>query len=173
MLNVNFSMNWDVSRILTPQLLLLILEGNSAKGASAWSEIGSLIYLRHLSWLKAAHNLNFFLKRPVLLHACSDLPSNLSTMPQFSQCVSISIGFRIHDFKLNHNIGICSVDKFNQIQLSSFFRQNFPFHLNENLVNYWNISVQAETLTYFKRKQLLAIHNFILWSFNFLSLIFH
>ena len=67
-----------------PQMIKLLLDGNSESGAHVWSGTGNLICLRHLLRFTAVGSLCFFLqKTPAFLHrfpTCSELPSDISIM---------------------------------------------------------------------------------------------
>ena len=67
--------------------MVIILDCNSGINAHVvWSEIGNLIWLRHVFKSRAVANLNFSCKYLFsLTHAqCTlELPSNISTIPTF------------------------------------------------------------------------------------------
>ena len=58
-------------------------DGNSEKGAHVWSDLGSLICLRHLFRSRAVTDMTSFHIRLIFHHTCTifpELPSNISTI---------------------------------------------------------------------------------------------
>ena len=63
-------------------VMVLILDGNSEKGAKVWSDFDYLLSLGNFFYRSRAQ-IGIFKKRPIFLHTCaiwSDLISNRSTM---------------------------------------------------------------------------------------------
>ena len=72
-----------IALFFSPQDMVLILDGNSEKGAHVRSHLCYLICLMHLFRSITVINQMFFSEKPIFHHACatcSELPSTIGTM---------------------------------------------------------------------------------------------